>query len=281
MWSTPAKYTTTTYTMRVSGGGDKGHKGRGRGVTKGKGGRGKGGFHLEVKPIDPGSKLATNVAALLANAPGRQVDGCQFKRRYIEFVGEELDLKGGKLVELLARCEAAGVCRLERRPNLAGPPTLFVHGGGKQEGHHYHGVGKGRGSYQRASPTVTKGKGGVKGGRGSGSWSTPFQEVKPVDPGSKLATNVAALLASSPGRQVDGCQFKQRYAAFVGEVSVPPFVRPSCTPSFSLHRLVPFLLRPPPPSSFNPFFRPSALSPVPPFVLSPFLVSFRSCRSLT
>ena len=46
----------------------------------------------------------------------------------VPLVGEELDLKGGKLVDLLARCEAAGVCRLERRQGANGhPPLLFVH----------------------------------------------------------------------------------------------------------------------------------------------------------
>jgi hypothetical protein len=46
----------------------------------------------------------------------------------VPLVGEELDLKGGKLVDLLARCETAGVCCLERRQGANGHPTLlFVH----------------------------------------------------------------------------------------------------------------------------------------------------------
>jgi hypothetical protein len=79
-----------------------------------------------IKPIDPRSKLGANVFALLERE--HCVEGCHFKQRYREFVGEELDLKGGKLVDLLARCEAAGVCRLERRQGANGhPPLLFVH----------------------------------------------------------------------------------------------------------------------------------------------------------
>ena len=79
-----------------------------------------------IKPIDPRSKLGANVFALLERE--HCVEGCHFKQRYREFVGEELDLKGGKLVDLLARCEAAGACRLERRQGANGhPPLLFVH----------------------------------------------------------------------------------------------------------------------------------------------------------
>jgi uncharacterized protein YegL len=79
-----------------------------------------------IKPIDPRSKLGANVFALLERE--HCVEGCHFKQRYRDFVGEELDLKGGKLVDLLARCEAAGVCCLERRQGANGhPPLLFVH----------------------------------------------------------------------------------------------------------------------------------------------------------
>jgi len=80
-------------------------------------------------PIQPRSRLATNVAALLAHAPSHTVEGSRFKALYAEFTGEHLDLKGhGKLADLLARCEAAGVCWLEfRQENPRHPPVLFVH----------------------------------------------------------------------------------------------------------------------------------------------------------
>ena len=80
-------------------------------------------------PVHPQSRLATNVAAVLAKAPGHVVEGAHFKSVYATVVGETLDLKGGKLSHLLARCEAAGVCWLEfRQDDARHPPNLFVHG---------------------------------------------------------------------------------------------------------------------------------------------------------
>ncbi len=62
--------------------------------------------------------------------PSHTVEGSRFKALYADFTGEHLDLKGnGKLANLLARCEAAGVCWLEfRQENPRHLPILFVHG---------------------------------------------------------------------------------------------------------------------------------------------------------
>ena len=79
-----------------------------------------------MKPIDSKSILAQNVAALLAAAPERCIAGTQFKQAYAARFGIELDLRDGKLKDLLDRLEAGGSCIVEQRPQPKGPPLLFV-----------------------------------------------------------------------------------------------------------------------------------------------------------
>jgi hypothetical protein len=85
------------------------------------------GLATGLKPIDPKSVLARNVSALLAAAPQRCIPGTQFKQAYAARFGVELDLQAGKLKDLIERLEAGGSCVVEQRPQLKGPPLLFVH----------------------------------------------------------------------------------------------------------------------------------------------------------
>ena len=83
----------------------------------------------EVKPVHPESELASNVALLLARSAGGVILGSNFKQAYVAMFKKDLDLKGLKLVDLLARCEAAGACRLEKVPPRGrpdAPPLLSV-----------------------------------------------------------------------------------------------------------------------------------------------------------
>ena len=73
--------------------------------------------------VDLGSK----VKALLNSTPGRCIPGANFKSAYAMKFGVQLDLKGGKLKDLLEPLEADGVCFLEPRAQPKGPPLLFVH----------------------------------------------------------------------------------------------------------------------------------------------------------
>ena len=72
-------------------------------------------------------KTAQKVRQLLASSPSGWITGADFKKAYADNFSEELDLKGGKLKDLLSRCEAMGACRLEDRPMPKGPNSLFVH----------------------------------------------------------------------------------------------------------------------------------------------------------
>jgi hypothetical protein len=121
-------------------------------------------------------KLATNIRALLAEAPGGEVPGATFGTRYLTRFREPLLVdkeRGEKLQDLLRRAEASGSCRLELRPAAPGPDgkvhgsLLFVHapdlavatGGGKKGA-----SGKG------ASGKGASGKGASGGGGGGRAW---------------------------------------------------------------------------------------------------------------
>ena len=85
----------------------------------------------EVKPISPQSDLGRNIAALLADAPDGRITAAQFKAAYTKRFKLELDLKGGKLKDLLERCEAGGCCRLKEVKQPDGhPPVLWVRAAG-------------------------------------------------------------------------------------------------------------------------------------------------------
>ena len=70
--------------------------------------------------------MAKNVRKLLL-ARGPCIPGTDFKQRFREHHGFELDLGSGKLLDVLRRCEGEGVCELEMRPMTNGPPLFFVH----------------------------------------------------------------------------------------------------------------------------------------------------------
>lgn len=71
--------------------------------------------------------LGSKVKALLKNSPGHCIPGANFKSEYAMKFGDQLDLKGGKLKDLLEQLEAEGACSLESRAQPKGPPLLFVH----------------------------------------------------------------------------------------------------------------------------------------------------------
>ena len=114
-----------------------------------------------VRLLPRNGKLATNIRALLAEAPGGEIDGASFGARYAKRFREPLVVdkeKGEKLKDLLARAEASGSCRLEMRPAAAAgpdgkvkahPPILYVHA-----------------AVHAAAPAAGKGGGG--GGKGAG-----------------------------------------------------------------------------------------------------------------
>ena len=70
--------------------------------------------------------MATNVRELLL-ARGPCIPGTDFKQRFREHHGFELDLGSGKLLDVLRLCANQGVCVLEMRPMPNGPNLLFVH----------------------------------------------------------------------------------------------------------------------------------------------------------
>ena len=71
--------------------------------------------------------LAQKIRVLMASSPRESIAGADFKKVYADYFSEELDLRGGKLKDLLTRCEALGACQLEYRPMPKGPASLFVY----------------------------------------------------------------------------------------------------------------------------------------------------------
>ena len=70
--------------------------------------------------------MATNVRKLLL-ARGPCIPGTDFKKRFRDYHGFELDLGSGRLLDVLRLCANQGVCVLEMRPMPNGPNLLFVH----------------------------------------------------------------------------------------------------------------------------------------------------------
>ena len=136
--------------------GGKGGKGSGGYYGKGEGGKGvygkgggksgeggKGNFTPALNEVDYKIKM------LLLGAPGRCIDGKDFKGMWRERYGTDLALTPGvKLKTFLEGAEAAGACRLQMLPMPNGPASLMVRAPFEAEGGKGSGKGSGKGGFE-------------------------------------------------------------------------------------------------------------------------------------